>query len=139
MSNNALPAQGCLLQVGDGASPEVFTTIADITNFSGPDGSKSEIDTTDVAATAKTFLGGLPDLGSVQFSMNYIPTNAQHAQVRSDYLSSTSVSRNYKVVYSDSPQSEQIFTGYVSSFAPDVQADAALVASGSIRVTASVS
>lgn len=139
MSNNALPAQGCLLKVGDGASPEVFTTIGDITNFSGPDGSKGEIDTTDVAATAKSFLGALPDLGSIQFSMNYIPTDTQHAQVRSDFLSSTSVSRNYKIVYTDSPETEQVFTGYVSAFAPDVQADAALVASGSIRVTASVS
>lgn len=137
MSTSALPSQGCLLSVGSSASPIVFTAIGDVTSFSGPSGSKGEIDTTDVAATAKTFIGSLPDLGSISFSMNYIPTDTQHAQIRSDFLSSTSVSRRYQITYSDSPQTTQQFDGYVSSFSVEVGVDAALTASGEIRVTAS--
>lgn len=137
MSSSALPSQGCVLGVGDTASPIVYTTIGDVTSFSGPSGSKGEIDTTDVAATAKTFLGSLPDLGTISVSFNYIPTDTQHAQLRSDFLSATSVSRRYQITYSDSPQSTQSFDGYVQSFSVDVGVDAALVASSEIRITAS--
>lgn len=139
MSTNALPSQGCLLQVGSIASPIVYTTISDTVSFSGPDGTKGEIDTTDVAATAKTFIGSLPDFGSISFSLNYIPTNTQHAQIVSDFESSTSVERRYKILFSDSPQTAKIYTGYISGFGPNVEVDSALTASGSIRITGVIS
>ena len=137
MSTSALPSQGCTLSVGSSASPIVFTAIGDVVSFSGPSGSKGEIDTTDVAATAKTYIGSLPDLGTISFELNYIPTDTQHAQLRSDFLSATSVSRRYRLTFSDSPQSTQDFDGYVQSFSTDVGVDAALKASGEIRITAS--
>lgn len=137
MSTSALPSQGCVIAVGDSASPIAFTTIGDVTGFTGPSGSKGEIDTTDVAATSKTFIGSLPDLGTISVSMNYIPTDTQQAQLRSDFLSSTSVSRRYQVTFSDSPQTTQQYDGYVQSFSVEVGVDAALTASAEIRITAS--
>ena len=139
MSTSALAAQGCLLQVGSTASPIVFTTIGDVTEFSGPDGSKGEIDTTDVAASSKTFVGSLPDYGTISFTVNYIPTNTQHAQLVSDFESSTSVERQYKLLFSDSPQTAKVYTGYIASFGPSVSIDSALTASGTIRVTGLIS
>ena len=55
MSSNALESQGMAIKRGDGASPEVFTTIPEVRSINGPDGSASEIDVSDLSSTSREF------------------------------------------------------------------------------------
>lgn len=138
MSTNALGTQGITLKVSDNASPEVLTAIADISEITGPDGSVAEVDTTDLSASAKTYIRGLPDNGSVSFTINYIPANTQHAQLRSDFNSATEISRQYVITFTDSPQTTWTFNAYVASFAISSAVDDKLTASVSIRVKGAI-
>jgi hypothetical protein len=138
MSTSALESQGVTLSVGDAASPEVYTSIAEITEITGPDGSASEIDVTDLSSSAKEFKRGLPDNGSVSFTIMYIPTNTQHAQLRSDFNSATEQARNYRLTFTDSPVTTWTFNAYVSTFSISNAIDGSLTANVAIRVKGTI-
>lgn len=135
-SSNALTSQGMTLGVGDGASPEVFTTIAEINSIDGPGGQANEIDVTDLSSTAKEYLIGLQDEGDVTLEINYIPQNTQHAQLRSDKASATQ--RNYRITFTDSPATTWTFAAYVKGFSISNSVDDRTVASVVLRVTGSI-
>jgi hypothetical protein len=138
MSTNALPSQGVTLKIGSSASPIVYTAISDITEITGPDGSAGEIETTDLSSTSKTFIRGLPDNGSVSFTINYIPANTQHAQLFADFSSATETARNYRLTFTDSPATTWTFSGYVSTFSISNGLDDKLTASCAIRIKGSI-
>lgn len=134
MSTSALESQGVTIGVGDAASPEVYTTITEVTEITGPDGSASEIDVTDLSSSAKEYKRGLPDNGSVSFTLMYIPSDTQHAQLRSDFDSSTEQARNYRITFTDSPATTWTFSAYVSTFSISNSIDGSLTASVALRV-----
>ena len=136
MSDSALEAQGMTLAASDAASPEVYTTIPQVNSLSGPDGSSSEIDVTDLSSTAKEFKMGLADSGSVSAEFFYIPADAQHAQLRSDWVARTL--RNYRITFTDSPQTTWTFAAYVTSFSTTAAVDAALAGSFTLRISGSI-
>ncbi len=136
MSVNAVLTQGTLIKRGDGASPEVFTTIPEVGAISGPDASKGEIDVTDLSSTAKEFKGGLADFGRMTLEMNYIPGNAVHVAMRNDFINAASPTRNWQLLFVNGKQWN--FTGYVASFPGNTQADSVQKASVVIRLSGAV-
>lgn len=136
MSSSALKTQGTTLKVSDGASPEVYTAIGEISNISGPDGTAPEIDVTDMDSTAKEYLLGLPDEGNVTFNVFFVPQDTQHAQLWSDKTSGTA--RNYRITMTDSPQSTLTFSARVSGLSLDFGTDAATTGSVTLRISGSV-
>jgi len=136
MSSNALVSQGMTIGIGDGASPEVYTTISDVTNIAGPDGEASEIDTTDLSSTAKEFRLGLVDNGSINLAMSFIPANTQHALLRT--LSISGAENNYQLAFTDSPQTLWTFAAFVKGVPIDNSVDAVTTASINLRITGSV-
>ncbi len=73
---------GCI-NMGDGATPEVFTPIASVSNITVPDESAPSIDTSHLKtlSNVRTFIGGMIDGGSITFTMHFLPKDASH-----DYL-----------------------------------------------------
>jgi len=138
MSTNALASQGMIISVGDAASPEVYTTISDISDISGPDGSAGEIEVTDLSSTAKEFKRGLTDNGSISTTMMFIPANVQHAQLRSDFNSSTEIARNYRIVFTDSPATLWTFSAYVSTLSVSNSLDGITTANVTLRVKGNI-
>lgn len=136
MSSSALTSQGMLFQRSDGASPEVYSSIPEITSISGPGGSATEIDVTDMSSTAKEFRLGLQDEGSISLTINYIPANTVHAGLRTDRANSTL--RNFRILFTDSPQTQWDFAGYVNGFTVDNGVDAVTTATVTIRVSGSI-
>ena len=70
-------AKGTGLYVGNGASPEVFTKIANVKSIDGPDFKVKEIDTT-THSTVGNFVekaAVLVDAGSLKFSVNFDPAD----------------------------------------------------------------
>lgn len=135
---SAVLGLGTLLQVSNGASPQVFTTIAEVLNISGPSSSVEDIDVTNMDSTAREYISGISDGGNVEFELNWI-ASAQQKTMRDDVEAGTA--RNYKVVFSNSPATIAAFNARVTacSFSAEpnsqIRANATLKISGSITWT----
>ena len=137
MSSQALEAQGMELRIGDGASPEVFTAIPEIKTFSGPGGSATVIDVTDLSSPAKEKRMGLADEGQLSFTINYIPTNDEHAALRD--ARATRVETNFKLVFTDdSPSTTWSFGGFVTGFSVSGAVDGVVEANVTIEITGAI-
>jgi predicted secreted protein len=137
MSSNALEAQGMLIKIGNGASPQVFTTISEIKTFSGPTGSAAVIDVTDLSSTAKEKRMGLADEGQLSFTINYIPDNTQHTLLRTRRASRDET--DFKMVFTDdSPSTTWSFSAFVTGFAVSGAVDNVVEANVTLEITGSI-
>jgi len=135
-SSSALLSQGMTIGIGDSASPEVFTTIAEINSIDGPGGTAAEIDVTDLSSTSKEFVLGLQDEGDISLGGNYIPANTQHALLRT--LRASGASRNYRISFTDSPITTWTFAARVKGFSISNGVDGVTALSVTLRVTGSI-
>lgn len=124
---------GTQFQRGDGAGPEVFTALANVTNISGPGLSRETIDVTahDSPDQWMEFIGGLKDGGEVSVDINYDP--ADHDTLVADM--DDTEPRNYKVVFPDAGSSTWSFAGIMTGFEPEAPYDDKLAASLTFKVT----
>ena len=137
MSSNALEAQGMLIKIGNGASPQVFTTISEIKTFSGPTGSAAVIDVTDLSSTAKEKRMGLADEGQLSFTINYIPDNTQHTLLRTRRASREET--DFKMVFTDdSPSTTWSFSAFVTGFAVSGAVDNVVEANVTLEITGAI-
>lgn len=113
MSSSAIETQGMAIKVSSG-SPSVFTTISDVTDFSGPSGTANIIDVSDLQSTSREKKQGLTDNGQFSFNIHYIPNDTQHELLRSSQASRTRL--EFQMVFTDSPTSTWTFYGYVTGF-----------------------
>lgn len=137
MSSQALEAQGTVLKIGNGASPEVFSAISEIKTFTGPGGSAAVIDVTDLSSAAKEKRMGLADEGQLSFTIHYIPNDTQHALLRTKRA--TRVETNFKLVFTDaSPATTWSFSGFVTNFAVSGAVDGVIEANVTIEITGAI-
>lgn len=136
MSSSALESQGMTIKRGDGASPEVFTIIPEVRSITGPDGSATEIDVTDLSSSAKEFRMGLQDNGSITLDMMYIPANTVHAGLRTDRQNRTL--RNFQLLFTDSPATTWSFSAYVQGFSVTNEVDSTTNASITLRISGTI-
>jgi hypothetical protein len=133
MSTSALESQGMIIAYLDvSGSPEVYTTIPEVSSISGPDGSASEINVSDLSSAAQEFKMGLIDSGSVTLEFFYIPQNAVHSTLRTNW--STNILTGFRITYTDSPETTHTFNAYVQNFSISAGVDAALVGSMTLRI-----
>lgn len=136
MTTQAITSQGVELQVGNGASPEVFSAICDITNFDGPSQSADPLEASSLCSTSKEFIPGLRDGGDLTLGLNFAPANTYHKQLQADLAAG--VVRNYRIALSDSPATTYEFTGFVTAFGFSASTNSVLTASCTIKVTGDV-
>jgi len=86
------------LQVGDGASPEVFTTIGGLSSITGPNFTSNTIDVTshDTTGGFREKITGLKDAGSISGTLFFDAALAQHQALLDDYKANTK--KNYRLV-----------------------------------------
>lgn len=130
-----LKSQGCGIRISDGASPGVFTDIGQVISISGPDGSASEIDVTNLASAAKEFVIGLPDEGSVQLEVvfDYASATAGHDTLHAARAAQTA--DEYQIFLSDSPETVIGFTAYCTTFSLSLGVDDKVGATFGLRIT----
>lgn len=136
--SSGINAFGTLLKIGDGGGSEVFTTIAEVTNITGPSLSLEMIEVTNHTSTSgwKERIGGLLDAGEVGFDINFVPAAGTHSYstgLVKDMVNRTK--RNFKVVFPDNGNTTWTFSAYVSKFQPKAPINAQLSASVSLMVT----
>ena len=131
---NAVSGVGTTLGLGDGASPEVFTSISEITNLGGPEVSAEEVEVTSLDSVGgfKEFISGLRDGGTVTFDMNYLGGNTQQNAMRDNIGGTTD---NYQLSWPFSPAVTCTFGAQVSSMTFNTEPNAAITASVSLKVS----
>jgi len=135
MASNAIPTQGIKVLVGDGAEPEIFTEIAEVSGFDGPSTSANEIEVTTLASTAKEFIAGLSDNGELSLTVNAVPSDAQQVQIRADLTAGTK--RNYQIDFNDGDLTGTLYTfeAFVKDFPFSASADDKLTGTITLRIT----
>jgi len=136
--SNAISAFGTLLKIGDGGSPETFTTIAEVTDISGPSLSADTIDVTNhnSAGGYREFIQGLKDAGEVTFTINFIPTESTHnaaTGLLKDYEDGTL--RNFQLVFPDAGNTTWSFAAVVTGFEPAEPIDDKLAADVTLKIS----
>jgi len=124
-------------QVSDGGDPEAFNDVPQIKSISGlGSGQSQEIDVTDFDSTGKEFVQGLKDEGSVSIDMVYDPNDTQ--QTRLETIRSNQETTNFKIVLSDTNNTNFEFAGFITSFEKTLEEDDVMRASVSIRITGAI-
>jgi len=115
-----------------------YEEIGQVMSISGPDGSASEIDVSNLASTAKEFVIGLPDNGSVQLevSFDYQDSTLQHDTLLTARTAQTL--DNYQIRLSDSPMTSLSFAAYVTQFSISLGVDDKVSATFGLRISGGV-
>ena len=104
---SAVLGKNATLQLGSGASPQVYTTIAEILRC-GPIGATNpEVDVTNLDSTAKEYIAGLADGNNVEFDFNFLSGNSQQDTLRTSTASGSTV--NLKMTWLTSPNQTAAF------------------------------
>ncbi|MBJ6626061.1 phage tail tube protein [Streptomyces sp. I4(2020)] len=124
---------GVQLKRGDGAEPEVFTKIADVTSLNPPNISRETLDVTshDSVNGWMEFLGSLKDPGEVSADVNYQPS--AHDLLVSDFEDATP--RNYQIVFPDADVTTWEFPAILTGFEPEAPYDDKATASLTWKVS----
>lgn len=137
--SNAVNAFGTLLQRGNGAGSEVFTTVAEVTNITGPALSLEMIEVTNHTSTSgwKERIGGLLDAGEVGFEINFLPASGTGHGYNQGLITDIAnrTKRNFKIVFPDTNSTTWQFAGFVTKFSPKAPVNAQLSATVSIQIT----
>jgi predicted secreted protein len=136
--SDAVSGFGTFLQRGDGAGPEVFTTIAEVKDITGPGLSADIVEVTNHSSIGafKEKLSTLLDGGEVTFDVNFLPGNA--TQDATDGLLSAYMARskdNYKLIWPTVGDDQVAFKAQVTGFEPTAPVEEALTASVTLTLT----
>jgi hypothetical protein len=138
MSTAVIKSQGCTIAKGNAASPEVFTTIAEVNTISGPTSDNPEIDVTSLGDTAKAFISGLVDNGEVSLNLGFDPTAATQQALFTDQAAGSTNEANYRLTFTDSPQSTFTFSAWVRNVSVNASVDSAVTLDATLRVTSAL-
>ena len=132
----SVKTQGSSLQLSDSASPEVYTDIANVTSFSGPTGSRAVIDVTKLASTGKEKDVGLADYGQVTLEGFFSASDTIQVDVWDNFVAGTL--HNWRILFSDSPQTQLDFAGYVLNYSYSAGLDDVIRTSVTIEISGAV-
>jgi hypothetical protein len=132
---SAIESQGIVLSYSIG-SPTAFVAIANVTGFSGPGGSASVIDVTNLSSSAKEKMMGLPDEGQFTLDLNLDPDATSHIALRTQRAARART--EFKIVFTDATPATAIFSGYVLGFAIQGAIDTNVKASVTIEIDGAV-
>lgn len=131
-----IESQGVTLAISVGESPTSFSTIANVTDFSGPGGQASVIDITNLASTAREKRMGLPDEGQLTFNVLLDPDAATHQSLRDARKNRTKC--EFRVTLTDGTPTTLTFFGYVLGFTVGGAVDDVVKAAITIEIDGTV-
>jgi len=137
MTSSAFWAYGSLLQAGDGAVSEAFTSIAEITELTPPQMSRDEIEVSHYSSTSgyREFIAGWRDGGEVSAKANWLPTNATQDGTTGLLESfNDDVVHNWKIVLPGSVATIS-FSGFLTAYEPDLPMEEQGSLSFTIKIT----
>jgi hypothetical protein len=142
MSTQAASGIGCQLKKGDGASPEVFTLVAEVLSIQGP---TEKLDTHDVTNMDspnfyREFIATLHDGGDVAFDVNYLPNSSGQLSLHTDFVARTK--RNWSLVLPNDPTTSPLtsfgtwsFSAYIVEMGKDFPIDKQMTQKIKLKIT----
>lgn len=81
MASNAWWVLGSSFKIGDGATPEAFTAVAEVMDIDGPSMTRDSIEVTNQSTSSdgwREFIAGFRDGDTVTITANWLPTDTTH-------------------------------------------------------------
>lgn len=118
MTTAAIFAHGTLIKMGDGGSPESFTTIAEARAISGPNITAAVLDaTTHDSAGWMEKVAGLLNAGQVSFQVMFRPLATTHGYTAGILKKLVNKTRtNFQLVFPDGSSTTWTFLAIVTGF-----------------------
>jgi predicted secreted protein len=128
----AVDAFGTKWAMGDGAGPEVFTDVADVTNIGILDVKVDTIETSthDSAEQWREFIGGMKDAGELKMEVNYDP--AAHGVI---FDAIGGDPRNHKITLVDAGAAVVTFAAVITGFQAGAPYDDKMSGSVTLKVS----
>lgn len=132
--SKAFAGQGAELQLGDGGSPEAFSTIAEVTKVQRSGSKMDLVDVTnmDSIGAYREKLATLLDGGEISFDANYVPSDATQVSLQSQFDNRTL--SNWKIVLPGA-RGTWSFKAYSISADFDLSVDKASTFTGKLAIT----
>lgn len=135
---SAIKAFGTLLKIGDAATPESFTTIAEVLDIGGPQLTLDTEEATNHSSTDgwEEVIGTILRSGQVTFDVNLLPTGATHSYstgLLKDMVNRTL--RNFRLVFPDTAVTTWAFAALVVGFEPSAPVAGILRASVTLKIS----
>lgn len=134
----AIAAFGTLFQMGDGAAPENFTTVAEVVSIGGPSLSLDTVDVTNHSSPGgwEQVVGTVLRSGEITLELNYDPVGATH-RLTTGLLGQmvAKTVRNYKIVFPNVGATTWSLSALVTGFEPSAAHEDKLSASVTLKVS----
>jgi hypothetical protein len=127
---------GTLFKVGNGSSPETFSTVAQVQEIKWSGYARKIVDTYTMGSTYPTRMVGSQDPQNVELKLLFDPSDNAHEAMRTKLIAGTS--SNYQIILPDASAYQVQFAGYVTKFEIDALTaeGAEIVANVTIEITA---
>ena len=128
---------GSLLKRGNGASPEIFETIAEVTNINPPDTEGEDVKVSHMESPGgfHEYIPGMQEGGEVSFTINLIPAHPTHNSTTGLAADKrTRATKNWKIELAGNVAT-WAFSGYVKGFKVAIPVDDKVAADVTIKVT----
>ncbi len=139
MATRAKRSYGTYLQKGNGASPEVFATIAEVKDISGPSGRRLSEDVTNMDSPG-AWAEHVPttlEAGDVTFQLNLLQDEATHTQLRAALEAGTVI--NWRILFPPQPATKRcVFAAFVQEIGQEFPVKGAMMQPLSIKITGPV-
>ena len=141
----ALPAINTQIQVGNGVSPETFSTIAFVSDITGPGISGQVVDVTSMSGNTawRSKIVTLLDGGDVSFKAFWQPMLASHQNLLTLFshrgASAPGVPIDFRLVFPDQDATVYAFSGFVSKCSLTEAVAGVIEANVSLTITGTVS
>lgn len=133
---------GTLLEIGDGATPENFTPIAEVKDITGPGLTREFAEFTHQQSSGgyREYKPTFKNSGDVSFKCNFLPDDATQGFATSGLLKDYDDGklRNFKLKFPDVGQTVASFAAYVSNIQPGAPIANALELNVTLRITGPV-
>lgn len=132
VANDSIDGYGAELQVGDGATPEVFTSFAAVSKITPGAMNTSDVKVTHLRSpdAHEEHKAGIRDSAAFSFEMVWLPKSASQSNAGGGvpggpFAGGGLISfwrdrknRNYQIVFADADSTKWPFSGYCSQFQP---------------------
>lgn len=132
MTTQAKIGYGVLFKIGNGATPEVFTTVAEVTNITPPALARDSVDASHEASPEswREFIPGMKDGGEMSFDINFVPGSSTTLLLLAEIEAAVG---NKQVVWTTGEIMS--FAGFCTAFEPDTPIDDKMTASVTYKVS----
>lgn len=133
----AFSSNGTVLKIGNGATPEVFSAIAEVKDIKGPSASVGTEEVTHQGSAAAEYVATVLDNGEVSFDVNLDPTDTSHSALY-DAMEGKELT-NFQLILTDDGATQYNFAAYVTKFERDMKVKGVLGASVTLKISGAIS